>query len=209
MKLEELESIILDASSSFRRYQLIEELSEGISKNRDILNQLYYLLSNKCNSFDNIKANSVLCSSCIHILIQSKRPESLFLLIQYIKSLPVQIPITYVEFLGKLLPFFGKIVIGPAKELTRYPDGTPQKAIGIQILCNLFLDGLLGEENYMYLIDLTQNYQNDPYFTKHLFDLVKSTNEYHNFIKSKNLYEIEPQDDIIIDDTIIIEKNSS
>lgn len=217
MKVEELKNYLSNIHSQFQRNLIIESLSSQIANNKELLNSIQKILE-ECRTFEGIKQHSSLCSFCIHILIQSQRPESMFILIQYIKSLDEFIPLTFAEFLGRLLPFFGKIIIGPAKELCQFPRNTPQHAIGIQTLCNLFLDGLLGEENHPYLIELIKNFESDPYFSKHLIDMVKSTNEFKALAK-KFYKESEDKEDtvdlttiseeILIDDSFLVEKNKN
>lgn len=218
MKTEELKKYLLNIDSKFQRNIIIESLSTQISTNKELLNSIQNILE-ECKTFDGLKQNNPLCSYCIHILIQSQRPEGMFLLIQYIKSLDDFMPLTFVEFLGRLLPFFGKIIIGPAKELCQYPLNTPQHAIGIQTLCNLFLDGLLGQENYLYLIELIKDFESDSYFTKNLIEMVKSTSEFRTLI-NKIYKDTKENDDtidlssitdeeIIIDDSFLVEKNKN
>ncbi|GIX42892.1 MAG: hypothetical protein KatS3mg129_2625 [Leptospiraceae bacterium] len=210
MKVEELQNYLKDIQTTYQRFEVIESLAKQIQNDKTILQSIKDILEN-CKTFEDLKRNSIICSYCIHILIQSQRPESMYILLQHIKSLPDFMPLKYVEFLGRLLPFFGKIIIGPAKELCQYPKGTPQHAIGVQILCNLFLDGLLGEENFPYLIELIRDFEQDPYFTKNLIDMVKSTREYKDFLKksSKNINkDLELDEDIIFDDSILIKKSS-
>lgn len=113
-------------------------------------------------------------------------------------------PLTFVEFLAKVLSFFGKIIVGPAKELIEYPSGTPQHAIGIQTLCNLFLEGLLGDEHLPYLSSLISRFEEDPYFSSYLIDMVKSTREYKEFLKRENVQITEEEIEF---DSFLIEKN--
>jgi|YNPMSStandDraft_1061717.scaffolds.fasta_scaffold12805_2 hypothetical protein len=211
MKNEELENILKNLQSNFNRLEVIESIAQKLKEDKSVLESIQHILE-KSKTYEGFKQNSVIISYCIHILIQSQRPESMFLLIQHIKSLPESIPLKYVEFLGRLLPFFGKIIIGPAKELCQFPMGTPQHAVGIQILCNLFLDNLLGEENFSYLVKLINEFEQDPYFSKHLIDMVKSTSEYRLLLqKTKELEEqtekeIFSDDTLLIDDSILVEK---
>ncbi len=207
MQIEELKDSLLNVKSNLQKFQLIEEYSKQIHKDKTILENIKIILDN-CKTYEDLKKNSYLCSCCIHVLIQSRRPESMYTLIQYIKSLPEFVPITFVEFLGKLLPFFGKIIIGPSKELAEFPSGTPQHAIGIQTLCNLFLDGLLGEENYDYLRKLIYDFRNDYYFTDYLIEMVKSTREFRIITQEKEslIQEESTTEEWIIDDSILIEK---
>lgn len=205
MKIKELQSYLLEIANSYKRYEAIETLSNRISTDKELLKSIEDILS-ECKNFENLKKNNLLCSFCIHILVQSQRPEGMILLIKYIKSLDEFIPTTYVEFLAKLLSFFGKIIIGPTKELIQYPKGTPQHAIGIQTLCNLFLEGLLGEEHLPYLANLIQDFEEDPYFSNYLVEMVKSTREYREYIKKeKNKQILEEEIDF---ENILINKKT-
>jgi hypothetical protein len=206
MKVEELQNYLKSIHSDYQRYEMIESLADQLRSDKSILDSIKNILE-QCRTFEDLKKNNIICSYCIHILIHSQRPESMYVLLQHIKSLAEFMPLKYVEFLGRLLPFFGKIVIGPAKELCSYPRGTPQHAIGVQILCNLFLDGILGEENLSYLIELIQDFESDPYFTKNLIDMVKSTREYKEYLKKIHQVQTSslPEEELSFD-SILIEK---
>ncbi len=119
-----------------------------------------------------------ICARTLHILIRSGTSGSLFTVFDFIKKLPESVPFALVELLGNLLPSYRKIVLGPAKELCEFPQGSPQRAIGIQTLCNLHLEGLLPPENLNYLASLLDNFAVDPFFTDYLVDMVKSTRSY-------------------------------
>ncbi len=124
----------------------------------------------------------------------------MYILLKFIKSLPPSTPFVFVEFLSKLLPYYGKIIVGPTKELIEFPENSPQHAIGIQSLCNLFLDGTIGDENLPYLLSLLEDFQSDIYFSNYLVEMVKSTNEYQSFIKKekKEIEEFEIPDDFLV-----------
>lgn len=205
MKVQELESYLMEIANSYKKIEVIEDLSNRIHSDKELLKSIDLILS-ECKNFDNLKKRSLICSFCIHILVQSQRPEGMAILIKYIKSLDEFIPNTYVEFLAKILSFFGKIIIGPTKELVQFPKGTPQHSIGIQTLCNLFLEGLLGDEHLPYLVNLIQDFEDDPYFSSYLVDMVKSTREYKEFLKKeKNKQILEEEIDF---ENILINKKT-
>src|SRR5690606_6779565 len=95
---------------------------------------------------------------------------------------------------------YKKIVLGPAKELCEFPLGSPQRAVGIQTLCNLHLEELLPPENLNYLASLLSNFEVDPFFTDYLVDMVRSTRSY----RMRN--RTPAQEDAVFDD-ILVELN--
>ncbi|MFN3604855.1 MAG: hypothetical protein ACK4UJ_09115 [Leptonema sp. (in: bacteria)] len=204
MKIQELKLYFLEVANSFKRYEAIETLSQKLTKDKELFESIKGILA-ECNNFENLKKNSTICSFSIHVLVQSQRPEGMYILIQHIKSFDSFMPPTYVEFLAKVLSFFGKIIIGPAIELTQYPIGTPQNAIGVQTLCNLFLEGMLGEEHLPYIVKLIQEYDENPYSSQYLIDLIKSTKEFKEFVKKQKNQNLELEEDIQLD-SILIEK---
>ncbi len=202
MNIQELHSYILEMANSYKKLEAIEFLSNQLSTNKELLASIKEILS-ECKTYENLRKKNQICSFCIHVLVRSQRPEGMFILIQYIKSLDTYMPLTYIEFLAKVLSFFGKIIVGPAKELIQYASGSPQRAIGIQVLCNLFLEGLLGDEHLPYLSDLISDFEEDPYFSSYLIEMVKSTREFKEYLKKEKKQTIEEEIEI---DSILIEK---
>lgn len=161
-----------------RGYQMtrdIEECAELASRMPIYLTVLQKLLSEFLKNRD---WSSPQCSRTLHILIHSGTSSSLFFMLEFIKKLPESVPFALVELLGNLLPSYRKIVLGPAKELCEFPMGSPQRAVGIQLLCNLHLEGLLPADNLNYLASLLASFEVDPFFTDYLVDMVRSTRSY-------------------------------
>jgi len=163
---------VLTISRGFQMSRDIEDCAQMAAKNPLYLSVLRSILNEIVENHDWQNPH---CARILHILINSETSGSLFHILDFVKRLPENVPFALVELLGSLLPSYKKIVLGPAKDLCESEPGSPQRAVGIQTLCNLHLDGLLPGENLPYLADLLKGFEVDPFFTDYLVDLVRST----------------------------------
>jgi hypothetical protein len=198
MTAEEYRNRVLTISRGFQMARDIEECADLASKSPVYMAVLKSLLNEVLQKQD---WTSERCARILHILIHTGSSSSLFILLDFIKRLPESVPFALVELLGNLLPSYKKIVIGPAKELCEFPHGSPQRAVGIQTLCNLHLEDLLPSENLDYLASLLTNFEVDPFFTDYLVDMVRSTRSF----RQRNQPSV--QEDGLLDD-ILVELNS-
>lgn len=113
------------------------------------------------------------CSMAIRALANTRTPESLKIIIGFIRKLPDTTPFGAIDLISSLLPLYRKIILGPAKELAGEKKQA-LRAIGIQTLCNLYLEGSLVGEQANYLQDIVKNFQPDRYLTYHHVELVRT-----------------------------------
>lgn len=197
MTPDEYRNKVLTINRGFQMARDIEECAELAAKTPLYLPVLKSLLNEVLERQD---WKSPQCARTLHILIRSGTSSSLFTVFDFIKRMPESVPFALVELLGNLLPSYKKIVLGPAKELCEFPQGSPQRAVGIQTLCNLHLEELLPPENLNYLASLLSNFEVDPFFTDYLVDMVRSTRSY----RMRN--RTPAQEDSVFDD-ILVELN--
>lgn len=172
MTTEEFKQRVNTISRGYQMVRDIEECAELASQNPLLLPVLRDVLMQVVVSRD---WKNPVWSRSLHILVNAGSSGSLFHVLDFIKKLPDSVPFALVELLGNLLPAYRRIVVGPAKELCEFPEGSAQRAIGIQTLCNLHLEGLLPPENLDYLAGLLGGFEVDPFFTDYLVDLVRSS----------------------------------
>lgn len=175
MTPDEFKMKVITITRGYQMTRDIEECAELATRTPIYLTVLQKLLSESLKNHD---WSSPQLSRTLHILIHSGTSSSLFFVLEFIKKLPESVPFALVELLGNLLPSYRKIVLGPAKELCEFPMGSPQRAVGIQLLCNLHLEGLLPIDNLNYLASLLASFEVDPFFTDYLVDMVRSTRSY-------------------------------
>ncbi len=141
--------------------------------NRNALSILEIMLG-ECQSQDKwIKAN-YWCSMAIRSLINTRTPESMKIILGYIRKLPENTPFGAIDLISSLLPVYRQIILGPAKDLAMQSSRSVLKAIGLQTLCNMYLEGSLTGENALHLYKLIEDFKGDRYLTQHHVELVRS-----------------------------------
>ncbi|MBW7857697.1 MAG: hypothetical protein H3C43_05250 [Leptonema sp. (in: Bacteria)] len=175
MTPDEFRTKVVTITRGYQMTRDIEECAEMAARMPLYLPVLQKLLSEFLSKHD---WSSPQLSRTLHILIHSGTSSSLFYVLDFVKKLPESVPFALVELLGNLLPSYRKIVLGPAKELCEFQMGSPQRAVGIQLLCNLHLEGLLPLDNLNYLASLLSDFEVDPFFTDYLVDMVRSTRSF-------------------------------
>jgi len=128
------------------------------------------------------------CSAIIHALVNTGTNRSLEVVLQHINAFSETILFGPIELMSNLLPHYGEIVINPAIKMASSKIGSPIRAIGIQILCNLFLEGKLPDAKKEQLNDLLNNFQQDRYLTLQTVELVRSKmNQETNLISKSEI----------------------
>lgn len=175
MTSEEFKRRVTTVTRGYQMVRDIEECAELASRNPLFLQVLRGVLMQVLEGRD---WKNPAWSRALHILVNAGSSGSLYHVLDFIKKLPDSVPFALVELLGNLLPTYRRIAAGPAKELCEFPAGSPQRAIGIQTLCNLHLEGLLPPENQDYLAAMLGSFEVDPFFTDYLVDLVRSSSSF-------------------------------
>ena len=132
--------------------------------------------------------NSYWCSAVVQSLAQSATPKSMAIMLQYSRDLPEETPYGIIELIANLLPGYGKAVGPELKKFAAENPGGPLRAIGIQGLCNLYLEGQLDDKQSKELEGLIKDFQPDNFLTQHLVDL--------------SLNRMEGSQKIVVDDAI-------
>ena len=112
------------------------------------------------------------CSAVIHSAANSRSPRALAALIRHIHRLPKTIAFGPVELIASLLPIFAEEALAPAFEMADQ-ENPPVRAIGLQVLCNFYLEGILPESETDRLENLLKDFRRDNYLTQHVADLVR------------------------------------
>lgn len=173
MNKAEIKNILLEYAGSYRLGPEINRIGVEASKQSETLESLGELLS-ECNTREKWMQASGYASGLVHALVKAGTSKSMLSLLGFIRNLPEDMPFGAVELIGATLPSYGKIITGPAKELATGNFSSAARAIGIQTLCNLYLDDLIEGDQIDYIGELIQSYENDEFFSSHLVDLVKA-----------------------------------
>jgi hypothetical protein len=170
---EEIKQILLEYAGSYRLGPEINRLGVEASSQSETLESLGELLS-ECNSREKWQQASGFVSGLVHALVKAGTSKSMLRLLGFVRSLPDDMPFGAVELIGTTLPSYGKIITGPAKELCTGNFSDSARAIGLQTLCNLYLDDLIEGDHVNHVAELIQSFEEDEFFSSHLVDLVKA-----------------------------------
>lgn len=157
-------------------YQFIEEmtaLSERASRGEEEAFATIEEMFESNRTSQAWRENGRMASAVVHALVRTSSSRSMLLLFRFIRSLPSDIPYGTVELLSSLLPSYGPIVIGPTKELCDSHNAPEVRAVGIQTLCNLFLEGKLTATDGQYLAGILNTFEEDRFQSEHHADLVR------------------------------------
>ncbi len=151
------------------------ELSDlGRNGDRESTELLIAMLS-MCGSRNQWFARNTWCSMAARALIQTRTRESLQFILRFIRDLPDQTPFGAVDLIAGLLPLYGSIITGHAVDLASEGQSEILRALGIQTLCNMYLEGLLSSEHSAYLDKIIRSFKGDRYFTQQITEIVRSS----------------------------------
>lgn len=140
------------------------------------------------------KENTHWCAGAVHALARAGTDRTLGLFMEYVRNLPATVPYGVVELLALLLPGFGTRASGTAVVLSRLPKDTAARAVGIQALCNLLNEGLLGRSEQEELQNIVSRFEQDSFYTLELVDLIRSR------LKAEGPSEVEMEDFLVLSD---------
>lgn len=118
------------------------------------------------------KTRNSWCSAAVHALANTGSRRALAVLIRHIQKLTPGVAFGPVELIASLLPVFEDEALEPAFEMAA-SENPPVRAIGLQVLCNFFLEGNLPQSGVDRLEELLREFRKDNYLTQHVADLVR------------------------------------
>lgn len=171
--MDEAISILRNAGFGYAFQESIQRISDSAGTGDELSFLVIKEMLKDCPDRDSWKKNNYWCSMALNALSGCQSSEALKFIMSYIRKLPENIPFGVIDLLSGILPRFGKFILGPAKELANDPRSA-LRAVGIQTLCNMYLDGELRDDNNIQLLDdLTKNFSQDSYRTEHHVELVR------------------------------------
>ena len=133
-----------------------------------------------CQNLTNWQKKGHYTSAIIHAAAQIKNVKAMQMIVLLVKNLPIGIPSGGIELLAGILPEFRPFVMGPIRDLMKFDENTPAFLVGIQSMCNLYLEGALEGSDLNFLADKLDGFVSSDYITSHIVDLVRSE------LKSRN-----------------------
>jgi len=157
-------------------YDLIEEmrtLSREAEEGNEEAFQILEAMLGECRDPGNWNKHNVYCSAILNALARTGKSRSLQKLVKFVYEMPESMPSAAVALIAALLPLYRQIVVGPARKMILDGDREIVRAVGLQTLCNLFLDGMLEGEDTKFLQQTITDFTEDDYFTKNTIDIVR------------------------------------
>lgn len=113
------------------------------------------------------------CSASLRALIATESDESLKIVTEYIENLSEDITFGGIELISTLLPLYGKKIVPELLSGKRFIKSAPGRAIRIQALCNIYLEGRLNRTESNKFEKLIKDYKPDRYMTLNLVELAR------------------------------------
>ncbi len=150
----------------------IRRLSEAAAQDdAAALETLEQMLRDGCRDW---MKDSYWCSAAIRGLVLSESARSMEIVLDYIKNSSAELPYGVIELFASLLPVYGGAVLPHLREMAKAEEASPIRAVGIQALCNVYLEGRLEGEDLQFLKTTIRDFMPDRYMTHHVVDLVHS-----------------------------------
>lgn len=192
MKPNQLKERLEEPGQSFRLGSVIQEVAAEARSNPEMMESLDSLLK-ECKDPDFWRTGARWGSTLFHTIVRVGNSRSMMLLLGFARSLPEDYPFGPVDLLGNILPLYGRIMIGPAKELVR-SSSDASEAVGLQTLCQLYLDGVVHGDNAAYLKALISEFEGDSYLSQNIVELVQNSMQRVNLEESET---IDPEDVLV------------
>ncbi|MCB1166394.1 MAG: hypothetical protein KDK37_06755 [Leptospiraceae bacterium] len=174
MKAQELREKLEEPGQSFRLGSVIQSVAADARENVETMQALEDLLQD-CSDPDFWRTDGRWASTLFHTVVRVGNSRSMMLLLSFARRLPEDFPFGPVDLLGNILPLYGHIMIGPAKELVQENASSACLAVGVQTLCQLYLDGAIYGENMRYLQSMIDDFESDSYLSQNIIELVKNS----------------------------------
>jgi hypothetical protein len=157
-------------------YLLIEEmkrLSSDASQGSEEASLILESMVQECTDPGYFEKNRAYCSSILNALAHSRTSRSMNELLKFVRKLPESMPYGAVDLIAGLLPLYRKIIIAPLREMVQNDTSEIVRAIGLQTLCNMYMDGLLNSEDARFLKKILDTFSGDSYLTAPLAELTR------------------------------------
>lgn len=113
------------------------------------------------------------CCAVTSALIQTGTHRSMLLMMRTLTSLPPNVPFGAVELFASNLPVYGENILPTLRGMLD-SESEAVRAVAIQTLCNLFLEGRLSESDTQFLVGRIENLEPDRFGTDQCAELVLS-----------------------------------
>ena len=118
-------------------------------------------------------------SAVIHAMGRVRSMKAMQQLVGLARGLPEGTPAGAIELIASILPEFRRFAMGPLRELMERKDGSPAYLVGVQALCNLYIEGHLEGSDVEHLADALEGVETGDYLTQHIVDLVRTDIRQH------------------------------
>jgi hypothetical protein len=149
----------------------MQRISRSAAEGDEESNQILETMLAECSGKD-WRTRNHWCSAVVHALANTRADRALTALIRHIQALPGSMAFGPVELIASLLPVFENRALAPAFEMADSENPTI-RAIGLQVLCNFYLEDLLPDNETERLEALLRDFRRDDYMTQHVADLVR------------------------------------
>lgn len=161
--------------SSLSPFEFGSRLRDLIDRARDGDGEAHALLESLVRACDYASwaSHAQYCCAVTSALIQTGTHRSMLLMMRTLNSLPPTVPFGAVELFASNLPVYGENILPTLRGMTESPSDAV-RAVAIQTLCNLFLEGKLTEPDAQLLRARIEKLEPDRFGTDQFADLVKS-----------------------------------
>ncbi|MCR9141092.1 MAG: hypothetical protein NXI24_02490 [bacterium] len=175
MRTESSEIIgsIKDQAGGYHMVRAMQDLASRAAAGESLAQEVLQDMLTECQSPECWTTNSQYCSAVIHAVASIGSLRSMQMLLRYARALPDNISFGTVDLISSVLPTYRRIIMGPIKDLLGENEASAARAVGIQTLCNLYLEGSLQGEETAYLEQILKDFDSDGYLTQHVADLVR------------------------------------
>lgn len=169
----EIITSIKSQTSGYHLVRAMQDLSHRASTGESLALDALTDMLEECRDPEFWSRSSQYCSAVVHAVASIGSLRSMQMLLRYARALPDHISFGTVDLISSVLPTYKRIIMGPIKDLLGEHEASAARAVGIQTLCNLYLEGSLQGEETAFLEQVLQKFDNDGYLTQHVADLVR------------------------------------
>ncbi len=147
---------------------LMLDASDGDARAQETLEQLV-------RSCDNAawQTRPRFCSAVTSALIQAGTHRSMLFVMRFLREIPASVPFGAVEMIAAQLPIYGAGLLPTLRSLAQSQEEA-SRALGIQTLCNMYLEHRLPEADEEFLREQIQDFEDDRFATGHVAEMVRA-----------------------------------